>query len=42
MMLFSELDQLWGPFTVDCFAIQYNERVPKIFFLDFGILGQPD
>ena len=28
---FRQLDELWGPFTVDCFAICYNRKVPKYF-----------
>ena len=29
---FRQLDELWGPFTVDCFATCYNRKVPKYFF----------
>ena len=29
--VFRQLDELWGPFTVDCFAIHYNKKVPKYF-----------
>ena len=28
---FRQLDELWGPFTVDCFATCYNRKVPKYF-----------
>ena len=28
---FQQLDELWGPFTVDCFATCYNRKVPKYF-----------
>ena len=38
---FQQLDELWGPFTVDCFATHYNRKVPK-YFQDFGILRQPE
>ena len=39
---FRQLDELWGPFTVDCFATCYNRKVPKNIFHDSGILGQPE
>ena len=28
---FRQLDELWGSFTVDCFATYYNRKVPKHF-----------
>ena len=28
---FRQLDELWGPFTVDCFATHYNKKVSKYF-----------
>ena len=28
---FRQLDELWDPFTVDCFATHYNRKVPKYF-----------
>ena len=28
---FQQLDGLWGPYTVDCFASHYNKKVPKYF-----------
>ena len=28
---FHQLDELWGPFIVDCFATHYNRKVPNYF-----------
>ena len=30
-MLFQQLDALWGPHTVDCFASFYNAQLPRFF-----------
>ena len=29
--LFQSLEQLWGPHTVDCFAIYYTAKLPRFF-----------
>ena len=29
--VFKELDSLWGPHTVDCFATNYNRKIARYF-----------
>ena len=28
---FQKISELWGPFTVDCFANYYNKQIPRFF-----------
>ena len=29
--LFHTLNDLWGPYSIDCFACYYNTKLPRVF-----------